>query len=509
MKSAKEVMEILEAYDLTKSLRAAAELAGCSHHTVARVVAERDAACGAPPRELRPMLIDPFLPKLEEWVENSRGRIRADVHAKLVALGFAGTERTTRRAVATIKRRYRLGHTRVHRPWITEPGLWLQYDFGEGPLVDGTRTVLLCAWLAWSRYRVVIALRDRTAPSVFAGLDRVFHEIDGVPTYLLTDNEKMVTTEHIAGIAVRNRRAVSFAAHYGLVVKTCYPADPATKGGVENTVKLAKADLVPTEANLGEQYADFDHLDAACAQFCAAANSRLHRTTRRIPAEMLTIERTHLHPVPAVAHTVAWGVTRIVPDKTPMISFEGAQYSVPHTLLGATVWVRTHGVGAGEQVIVVHDSERGPVEVARHHRARPGSPAICDEHFPPAPAGILGHTPTPRTATEHAFCGIGDGARLWLCEAAEAGTARIRVKMEHAVSLAKLLGTERVDWALGHAAAYGRFAEGDLLAILDAHPAGGTTTNAPRRADESRSLAQGTAGWAGLGTTDPDTSTAR
>ena len=29
-------MEILEAYDLTGSLRDAAELAGCSHHTVAQ-----------------------------------------------------------------------------------------------------------------------------------------------------------------------------------------------------------------------------------------------------------------------------------------------------------------------------------------------------------------------------------------------------------------------------------------------------------------------------------------
>ena len=35
MKSAEEIMNILEAYDLTGSLRDAAELAGCSHHTVA------------------------------------------------------------------------------------------------------------------------------------------------------------------------------------------------------------------------------------------------------------------------------------------------------------------------------------------------------------------------------------------------------------------------------------------------------------------------------------------
>ena len=40
---------MLEAFDLTGSLRAAAELAGCSHHTVARVVAARDAGGVAPP----------------------------------------------------------------------------------------------------------------------------------------------------------------------------------------------------------------------------------------------------------------------------------------------------------------------------------------------------------------------------------------------------------------------------------------------------------------------------
>ena len=34
MKSAEEIMEILNAYDLTGSLRDAGELAGCSHHTV-------------------------------------------------------------------------------------------------------------------------------------------------------------------------------------------------------------------------------------------------------------------------------------------------------------------------------------------------------------------------------------------------------------------------------------------------------------------------------------------
>jgi len=156
-------MEILAAFDLLGSARAAADLAGCSHHTVARVVAERDAG-GVAPRVCRPRLVDEFLPKIEEWVEQSNGKIRADIaHDKLVAMGFTGSERSSRRAVAAIKKQYRLGNARIHRPWVTEPGLWLQYDFGDGPVIDGRKTVLFCAWLAWSRFRIVIALR--TGPS--------------------------------------------------------------------------------------------------------------------------------------------------------------------------------------------------------------------------------------------------------------------------------------------------------------------------------------------------------
>ncbi|MBD4501627.1 DDE-type integrase/transposase/recombinase, partial [Xanthomonas citri pv. citri] len=110
------------------------------------------------------------------------------------------------------------GKRRVHRPWITEPGAWLQYDFGDGPAIDGAKTVLFVAWLAWSRYRIVIALRDRTAPSVFAALDRCFRLIGGAPTYVLTDNEKTVTVSHVAGVPVRNQATVAFARHYGVEV---------------------------------------------------------------------------------------------------------------------------------------------------------------------------------------------------------------------------------------------------------------------------------------------------
>ncbi len=190
--------------------------------------------------------------------------------------------------------------------------MWLQWDWGEGPRIDGRRTSLWCAWLAWSRFRVVIPVLDKTLPTVAACLDTTFRQLGGAPTYCLTDNEKTVTVEHVARIAVRNPELVPIARYYGTVVRSCMPADPASKGGTEATVRIAKRDLVPTAVNLRTEYVDFAELQEVCEDFMAEVNGRIHRETRRIPAELLAEERPRLHPVPEQPFTTAFGETRRV-----------------------------------------------------------------------------------------------------------------------------------------------------------------------------------------------------
>ena len=297
-------------------------------------------------------------------------------------------------------------------------------------------------------------------------------------------------------MAVRNPQVVSFARYYGVTVHTCEPADPASKGGSESTVKLAKADLVPTDTNLLDVYDTFGEFEIACEVFCADVNARVHRVTRRAPVEMLAHEQARLHPLPPVPHTVAFGLSRTVAARTPMIALDGAQYSVPHPLMGQQVWVRVHGQGSDEQVIVVHVGAAGPVEVARHSRATPGSPKTLDAHFPPQPAGALERQPKAKNAAEVEFLALGGGARMWLTEAAAAGTTKIRIKMAEAVALSKLGDAVAVDWALGHAAVNSRFAEADLASIVRHHARANT---GPRhQASETRSLTQGTGAWSAL-----------
>jgi hypothetical protein len=98
----------------------------------------------------------------------------------------------------------------------------------------------------------------------------------------LTDNEKTVTVDHVAGVPVRHPMIVAAGRHYGLQVHTWVRFDPESKGGSEATVRIAKADLVPTKANLLSGYNSFAELADACEQFCGNVNGRVHRETNRV-----------------------------------------------------------------------------------------------------------------------------------------------------------------------------------------------------------------------------------
>ncbi|MFB8368091.1 hypothetical protein ACFC25_01865 [Pseudarthrobacter sp. NPDC055928] len=109
---------------------------------------------------------------------------------------------------------------------------------------------------------------------------------------------------------------------------------------------------------------------------------------------------------------------------------------------GYRSFVRTHGTGPDEQVIIIHHGTGGQVEVARHDRVRPGSPALNDDHFPGTRAKIAGdYEVRARSADEPAFFAIGDGARTWLIEAAAARTERMNVKWPTPSRWPKLLAS--------------------------------------------------------------------
>ncbi|MGH7611413.1 MAG: Mu transposase domain-containing protein, partial [Candidatus Dormibacteria bacterium] len=279
---------------------------------------------------------------------------------------------------------------------------------------------------------------------------------------------------------------------YGSVVETCVAYDPESKGGSESTVKLAKADLVPTKANLLESYPDFASLVVACQAVEVELNGRVHRELGRVPEEALAEERSHLHRLPAEPYTAALGETRRV-NSDQTVRFGSVRYSTPPGHVGEAVWCRLEG----EELVVVARTDTGLEEIARHRASTPGRPQILASHYPNHPGGrqSLRPRPRPRTEEEEAFLALGGGAETWLRLAAAQGVARIRTKMAGAVMLAAGIGVEPVAAALERAALAGRFGERDLVAIVDYHG----RDRAQVIAEEAYSVQEGTGSWADFG----------
>lgn len=93
--------------------------------------------------------------------------------------------------------------------WIANPGLSLQFDWGEGPRGRGPdgvlrATLLFCAWVAWPRCRVVLPLWDQHRRA-----RRIGCRFERSPRYAVADD----------GARFCNTPLVRATAGRGLVVK--------------------------------------------------------------------------------------------------------------------------------------------------------------------------------------------------------------------------------------------------------------------------------------------------
>src|SRR5918994_7322187 len=228
MKSARERMDIVNAYAELGSYRAAAALCGTTHKTVKRVVERQRTGEPAESRPSRPRNTDAMTDLIAERVRASDGRISAKRLLPIArAAGYGGSARNFRRAVAAAKAAWRK-RRRVYRPWVPLPGEHLVIDWGsEGGVQQ------FCAVLAWSRYRVVRFAADQQQPTTLRLLAECFEELGGVPAVVLADRMGCLKAGTVANVVVPHPEYVRFAAQYGFRPDFCEAADPESKGLVE------------------------------------------------------------------------------------------------------------------------------------------------------------------------------------------------------------------------------------------------------------------------------------
>ena len=154
MKSARDRMSIISAYQQVGTYRGAAAVCGTTHKTVKRVIERFEAEqAGLTPaaRTVRRHNFEDVAALVAEKVAASKGRITAKRLLPIAkAAGYAGSDRNFRRLVAAAKKDWRGEHHRGRRPGVWSPGEHLVIDWG---VIGGVHVFV--AVLAWSRWRFV------------------------------------------------------------------------------------------------------------------------------------------------------------------------------------------------------------------------------------------------------------------------------------------------------------------------------------------------------------------
>ncbi len=451
MKSLRDEMEIVNAYELVGTYRGAAALCGTTAKTVKRVLGRRTVGqVGRRSRTPRMRNTAAIVPLITQSIRTTDGRISAK---RLLALakkdGYTGSARNFRRAVAEAKAGWKK-ERRTYRPWVPVPGQYLALDWA-----DEAGQNIFCAVLAWSRVRFVRFGPDQTRTTTLHLLAECFEELGGVPATVLTDRMSCLKAGVVANVVVPHPEYVAFATRFGFKPDFCEAADPESKGMVENLCGYAQTDLL-IPALLEPEKPNLEAWNVAARAWCAEVNGQVHSEICAVPAERLAIEREVLRPLPSGRPPLRAGQTRTV-DKRGSIRFGSGRYLVPKPLVGECV-----DVLASEDKVVIHHAG---AEVVRHDPVGPGEVAFGDLADPDRrpTRGIR-----PRTAAEVAFLGLGPAAETFLRSAAAAGTLRLEHELVAIVELVAVWGREPVITALGRATRFRRFKAADIRAILEA-----------------------------------------
>ena len=132
-----------------------------------------------------------------------------------------------------------------------------------------------------------------------------------------------------------NPKLIDFARHYGTTILPCIPRTPEHKGKVENSVAYVK-----DNALAGRKFASLAALNLFLAQWeRTVADVRIHGTTKRQVAELFSVEKPLLLPLPASLFPCFREGPRSV-HRDGNVEVEKAYYHVPPEYLGHAVWVR-------------------------------------------------------------------------------------------------------------------------------------------------------------------------
>jgi transposase len=196
---------------------------------------------------------------------------------------------------------------------------------------------------------------------------------------LLWDNE--------AGIGRGKRHADGVGAFAGTLASTLQrlkPYDPESKGLVERRNRFLETSFMP-----GRDFTSPADLNAQLTGWLTTANSRVVRTIKAKPVDLLEADKAAMLPLPPVAPVVGW-VNRVRLGRDYYVRVDSSDYSVDPAVIGRFVDVHADlsavQVRHAGRVVAAHDRvwARGMTVTDPAHVA--AAKALREQYQQPRPA---------------------------------------------------------------------------------------------------------------------------
>lgn len=289
-------------------------------------------------------------------------RIYQDLQSEV---SFAGSYESVKRFV----RKLRKEEPELVQRIEVQPGEEVQVDFGQGPMVPTAGGGKRRSWifrmvLSYSRKAYSEAVYRQKTETFLRCLENAFRHFGGVSLTINLDNLKAAVLKADWADPELNPKLIDFARHCGTAILPCLVRTPEHKGKVENSIKYVKANALA-----GRQFGSLAELNAHLAQWeKTVADLRIHGTTKRQVAELFTLEKPALRPLPAMPFPCFEEGRRIV-HLDGYVEVEKAYYDVPPEYLRREVWVRYDG---REVRIFIQQRDGGLKQIQLHRRLEPG-----------------------------------------------------------------------------------------------------------------------------------------
>ena len=212
----------------------------------------------------------------------------------------------------------------------TGPGEMYQMDWGfvNVRCVDGTTLRLSVFAMVCHHCGMMIIefFPNSRQQNLFIGMVHAFIYM-GMPKTVLTDNMASVSNRRDPlGNPIMNTKYNAFQKACGFTTKLCKPRHPYTKGKVERLVEFVKSNFTPAR-----EFVNITDLNEQALRWCDDWNSRMHKSTGRVPAivhsgEPLT--RTEGNEVLQHIYMEYLAPLRTI-SNDGFISLDGRRYGVP------------------------------------------------------------------------------------------------------------------------------------------------------------------------------------